>query len=109
MRNIAGGTFVSHPEPCLVTIELEAGHPLGLGVRSFTEMDEHYNIAFDASDAQVFAHSRSAHGVQPAGWIRLDGAGRVCVLTPGHNMAVWQRIEFQRLLQNGLNWLAPRI
>lgn len=32
------------------------------------------------------------------------GAGRVCVLTPGHNPEVWSCPSFQALLRNGLRW-----
>jgi hypothetical protein len=28
----------------------------------------------------------------------------VCVLTPGHNVEVWQHPSFQALLVNGLDW-----
>jgi len=56
----------------------------------------------------VFLHTRSRHGVQPAGWTRAEGLGRVGVLTPGHNLEVWLHPGFQKLLQNGLNWVAKR-
>jgi uncharacterized protein len=107
MRGVTGGAFLRHPEPCPVTLEPKPGHALTVGVPGFTVSDEHYVVALDAGDADVFLHSRSEHGVQPAGWTRAEGAGRVCALTPGHNAAVWQHAEFQKLLRNGLNWLAP--
>jgi type 1 glutamine amidotransferase len=44
--------------------------------------------------------------VQPAGWTRAEGAGRVCVLTPGHNLEVWLHPEFQKLLLNACRWTA---
>jgi len=106
MRAVIGGAFLNHPDQCLVTIEPKAGHPLTTGVNSFTEKDEHYFMALDAADADVFLHSRSEHGVQPAGWTRTEGLGRVCVLTPGHNLGVWLQPEFQNLCRNGLNWLS---
>lgn len=101
-----GGAFMSHPEPCAVTFEPKPDHELTRGVKLFTEIDEQYVITLDAADADVFLHTRSAHGVQPAGWTRTDGAGRVCALTPGHYAAVWQHPEFQRLLLNALHWTA---
>jgi uncharacterized protein len=107
MRGVTGGAFLRHPDQCAVTVEPKPGHPLTSGVSQFTVTDEHYIMALDATDADVFLHSRSEHGVQPAGWTRAEGAGRVCALTPGHTAAVWQHVEFQKLLRNGLNWLAP--
>lgn len=109
MRNVTGGAFLSHPDQCPVTIEPKADHPLTGGVTSFTMPDEHYFVSLDAADADVFLHSRSKHGVQPAGWTRTEGKGRVCALTPGHNLEVWLNAEFQKLLLNALCWTAKII
>lgn len=106
MQQSLGGVFLSHPDQGLVTFEPKVGHALTRGVKPFTESDEHYFMALDATDADVFLHSRSEHGVQPAGWTRTEGSGRVCALTPGHNLAVWLNPNFQTLLRNALNWTA---
>jgi type 1 glutamine amidotransferase len=103
---LIGGAFEHHPVQCAVTIEPVASHPLAAGVAAFTVRDEHYFMALNSADADVFLHSRSEHGVQPAGWTRVEGNGRVCVLTPGHNREVWRHLEFQKLLTNALRWVA---
>lgn len=108
MRSLTGGAFLSHPEQCDVTIEPQAAHPLAAGVNPFVVRDEHYLMALDDQSADVFLVTRSQHGVQPAGWTRREGSGRVCAVTPGHNSEVWLHPEFQKLLRNGLNWLAPK-
>lgn len=108
MRGVTGGAFLQHPEQCAVLLEPNKEHPLMARVNSFQAHDEHYSMTLDAPDAEVFLYSRSEHGTQPAGWTRREGAGRVCVLTPGHNLEVWLHPEFQKLLRNGLNWLAAR-
>ncbi len=105
MRQSLGGGFLRHPEECQVTVEPKSDHPVAAGVNQFTVTDEHYFMELDAEDAEVFLETRSEHGVQPAGWTRTDGAGRVCVLTPGHNVDVWLHPEFQKLLRNGLDWV----
>jgi type 1 glutamine amidotransferase len=106
MRRVTGGTFVSHPPPCAVSVEPKTGHPLAAGVPGpFTVHDEHYLMALDDAQADVFLHTRSEHGVQPAGWTRLHGRGRVCVLTPGHFPAVWVHPMFQQLIANALRWV----
>jgi len=105
MRGTTGGAFLRHSDQCAVTIEPKAGHALAHGVASFTVQDEHYIMALDDAGADVFLHSRSEHGVQPAGWTRMEGRGRVCVVTPGHNVEVWLQPSFQILLGNALNWL----
>jgi len=108
MRAITGGAFLRHPEQCPVSFELKAGHPLTTGVESFTQTDEHYFMALDDGQAEVFLLSRSEHGRQPAGWTRTEGRGRVCVLTPGHNLEVWLHPMFQKLLSNALHWAAEK-
>jgi uncharacterized protein len=109
MRGVTGGAFLSHPAQCAVNIEPKPGHPLTRGVNAFAIKDEPYVMALDAADADVFLHSRSDYGVQPAGWTRTEGDGRVCGLTPGHNLEVWLQPEYQKLLLNALGWTAKLI
>ncbi len=110
VRAVTGGIFLSHPPPCAVTVEPQPGHPLTAGVlESFSIHDEHYQIVLDDAQADVFLHTRSVHGVQPAGWTRTEGTGRVCVLTPGHFPEVWLHPMFQQLLTNALRWAARPI
>jgi type 1 glutamine amidotransferase len=106
MRGVTGGAFLHHPAQCAVTVEPKPRHALTVGVDAFTEADEHYQMVLDDPHADVFLRSRSRHGEQPAGWTRIEGDGRVCVLTPGHNPEVWRNTNFQTLLRNGLRWLA---
>jgi len=106
MRETTGGIFKRHPDQCPVTVRPAPQHALTRGVNTFTAQDEHYFMTLDDLRAEIFLHSSSEHGVQPAGWTRREGQGRVCVLTPGHNPEVWLHAEFQKLLRNGLNWLA---
>jgi uncharacterized protein len=106
MRETTGGVFLRHPAPCPVAVKPAAEHPVTCGVNAFTAVDEPYFVVLDDLRADIFLHSNSAHGVQPAGWTRTDGCGRVCVLTPGHNVEMWLHPEFQKLLRNGLNWVA---
>jgi uncharacterized protein len=109
MRALTGGAFLHHPPQCAVTVEPHHSHTLTNGAAAFTLEDEHYFVALDDERADVFLHTRSEHGVQPAGWTRAEGKGRVCVLTPGHNLEVWLAGPFQILLSNALRWAAKTI
>ena len=104
LRALIGGVFAKHPPQCLVTVEPKTNHPLADGVETFTIQDEHYFMTVDDPQADVFLMVHSEHGSQPGGWIRTQGRGRVCVLTPGHNVAVWQHPSFQTLVRNALQW-----
>jgi len=104
LRSLLGGVFTHHPEQCAVTMELQTNHPLTTGIPSFTLKDEHYFMAMYDPQVDIFAKTRSEHGEQPAGWRKTEGAGRVAVLTPGHNLEVWLHPSFQVVLLNTLRW-----
>lgn len=104
LRALIGGVFVKHPPQCPVMIEPLSGHTVTAGSTSFTIIDEHYHMAVDDPLAEQVLTTRSEHGAQPGGWLRSEGNGRVCVLTPGHNLEVWLHQSYQVLLRNSLLW-----
>jgi len=104
LRSLLGGVFTHHPEQCPVTINPRLGHPLAARSVPFTLKDEHYFMALDDPQADVFMTTTSEHGEQPGAWRRVEGNGRVAVLTPGHNAEVWLHPSFQALLLNSLRW-----
>lgn len=104
LRSLLGGVFTHHPEQCAVTVEPRTSHLLTTGIAPFTVKDEHYFMAMYDHEADVFLTTRSEHGEQPAGWRRSEGAGRVAVLTPGHNLEVWLHPSYQALMLNALRW-----
>ena len=105
IRNLTGGSFVQHPAACEVLVEPILGHHLTKEVNAFTIFDEHYFVGH-CDQREDFLTIRSDHGVQPGGWTKTFGAGRVCVLTPGHFESVWKHPQFQSLVGNGLKWIA---
>ncbi len=104
LRGLLGGVFARHPKQCPVTVEPRAGYPLAAGSAPFTLKDEHYFMALDDPQAEVYMTTKSEHGEQPGAWTRAEGAGRVAVLTPGHNVEVWLHPSFQALLLNAMRW-----
>jgi uncharacterized protein len=120
LQKLIGGHFVRHPPKCDVTVTPQGEHPIVANVEPFTVYDEHYfmetsissfsdhkgseNEGIGDPEADYFLMTTSEHGVQPGGWWREEGAGRVCVLTPGHQPEVWVHPEFQTLLSNALHW-----
>ena len=104
LRALMGGVFTQHPAQCLVSIEPAAEHVLTLGAGAFTALDEHYFVTDDDPARDVFLNTRSENGLQPGGWTRRQGSGRVCILSPGHNPEVWLHPSFQALLRNALLW-----
>lgn len=101
-----GNRFLSHPLRCEVNLKKEKNHPIMNDVAdAFTIRDEHYQIDLLAEDIDVFLSSHSEKGgTQPAGYTREIGKGKVCVLTPGHTLSVWQNPEFQKIFLNSIQW-----
>lgn len=101
-----GNRFLSHPLRCEVTLKKEKEHPVMRGVeKEFCIRDEHYQMEILAEDADVFLTSHSeAGGTHVAGYTREMGRGRLCVLTPGHTLSVWQNREFQKIFRNAMQW-----
>ena len=108
LRSLLGGIFAYHPEQCPVTMMPQDGHPLAAGTDSFTLRDEHYFMAMDEPTVDIFLTTISEHGEQPGAWRRLEGRGRVAVLTPGHNQEVWLHPSYQALLLNCLRWCSEQ-
>ena len=104
LRSLLGGVFHHHPDQCPVTITPQPGHALSAGSHSFTVKDEHYFMEMNDPFVDIFASTISEHGEQPGGWRRVEGHGRVAVLTPGHNLEVWLHESYQALVLNCLRW-----
>ncbi len=103
--DLVGNSFVTHPPRCLVTVHVSAKHPITEGVQDFTERDEHYNIDHLAEDIQPFLSTTSqTGGTQMGGYARTLGKGRICVLTPGHTLSVWENENYQKLIHNAIDW-----
>lgn len=85
-------------------------HPIMEGVaEEFVIRDEHYQMEILAGDADIFLTSCSkTGGIQTAGYTREMGRGRLCVLTPGHTLSVWQNREFQKIFLNAVKWCLKR-
>ncbi len=101
-----GNNFLGHPLRCEVEVSVVKEHPVTAGVEDFTIRDEHYQLGELAEDIDVFLETRSATGgTQIAGYSRELGEGKICVLTPGHTLAVWQNEMFRKLLFNAIYYV----
>ena len=121
LDQLIGSRFAFHPSQTPVTVQPIKPHPVTEGVGMFCETDEHYHLEILACDADILV---AAYGppqgeesmyeadkynnfpgcIAAAGYVRTQGKGRVCVLTPGHNVEVWLNGEYQRLIENALRW-----
>jgi len=125
LDKLLGCRFITHPNDCPVTVQPVKQHPVTNGVGMFCEKDEHYRLdVFPDADILLASYSPPQgeeskyqedpyHNTEacicPAGFVRTQGKGRVCVLAPGHHLAVWLNPQFQKLLENALNWCASTL
>ena len=110
MVNLIGNDFQFHPPQCPVTYSATKLSEITRGVQPFTVRDEHYVIDVCAEDADVFLTSTSdtPAATQVAGYTRLIGKGRLCVLTPGHTLSALSNPENLKLIRNALYWCAGK-
>ena len=123
LDRLLGSRFYFHPAACPVLVQPIKPHPVTEGAGQFLETDEHYRLEILDENIEIFMASYSnAQGspekyesdpfnnaeawISPAGYVRKQGKGRICVLTPGHFLPVWLNNEFQRILENALHWCA---
>jgi len=121
LDRLIGSRFSFHPQDCPVTVQPIKPHPIVNGVELFCEIDEQYRLEIISDDVDIFLASysppqgdeakiesepyhNSGAWIGAAGYIRTQGKGRVCVLTPGHHLAVWHNPEYQRVLENAIRW-----
>jgi len=121
LDRLIGCRFAFHPNQTPVLVQAIKPHSVTEGVKPFCQEDEHYHLEILAPDADIISAAYApAQGqaekyetepyfnapacIAPAVYVRTHGKGRVCVITPGHNIAVWHNAEFQRLLENGIKW-----
>jgi len=125
LDQLVGCRFLYHPNQVPVTVQPIKPHPVTEGVGMFAEIDEPYQIEIIASDADVLAaayappqgeegkyeadpYYNNPGSINAAVYVRTQGTGRVCVLTPGHNLENWLNPHFQRMLVNTLKWCGGR-
>jgi len=121
LDRLIGSRFSFHPKDNPVTVKPVKPHPVTKGVEIFTEIDEHYRLDIINDDIDIIIASysppqgeeskrtddpyhNSEAWIGAAGYVRTQGKGRVCVLTPGHLLPVWLNPQYQRTLINALNW-----
>jgi len=123
LDKLIGSKFASHPAESMVLVQPIKPHSIVKDVEQFCEQDEQYWLDILADDIDVFMASyteykkednndncEASENVAPyiatAGYVRYEGKGRVCALTPGHNVQVWHNNQYQKVLENALYWCA---
>ena len=129
-HDITGGGWISgtsyHPPYGNFTVNVSnAGHPGAEGIADFATNDELYmNLAIrDGNDVFITGTAEDGTwpwgpdrnptdmpgGTYPLGWTRQYGNGNVYVLLLGHDGRSFETPEFQKLVLNGVDWVAAKV
>lgn len=110
MTALMGLRFLGHPAQCPVRVHVaDPAHPIAEGVEDFTlEADEHYQLELLDERSRIVFETVSDAGTQPGGLTREIGAGRMCVLTPGHNDSVFENPGYRKIIANALEWITGK-
>jgi trehalose utilization protein len=109
-KKLYRAAFNGHPPQCEVRIKLTGKeHPVLKGVEDFAVRDEHYQMELFGEINPLF-DTESDTGGRCIGGYTLDiGQGRLCALSPGHNLWVFENENFKKLLLNAMDWCAQRV
>ncbi|CAM3153707.1 ThuA domain-containing protein [Paenibacillus lupini] len=73
---------------------------------SFESKEEHYFVHCEEASTNVFMRTSSEDGESIGGWSHPYGKGRVCCLTPAHNLHTLILPEMKQLLEACVRWCA---
>jgi type 1 glutamine amidotransferase len=100
--------FLRHPPQCDVRVKFTGKHEILDGVSEFTVRDEHYQLEMLGDVTPLFDTESDTSGRCMGGFVREIGKGRLCAISPGHNLWVWQNKDFRRLLLNAIDWCVQK-
>jgi type 1 glutamine amidotransferase len=102
---ILGGRFTGHGPVAPFAVQPAGGiDPAFAGIQPFTVQDELY-LHDVQPDIRIQFEALHEGEMQPVGWIRQEGDGRVCYIGPGHRAQTMQQPQMQAILQRGLLWV----
>lgn len=97
---LVGARFKSHGGEEFQVRDLKPNHPILKGLKGFKAWDETYVHDQHCNDCEKL----QAREGEPWTWTRTQGKGRVFYTAAGHDHRVWDLVEFQHLLRNGIYW-----
>lgn len=125
---LVGGQFATHPskhpDECVgdetdnfltYTVDMlpaAADHPVTAGIASFELTTEQYWVLTDDLNDVLATTTHPAPPWHPwhrtitcpAVWTRQWGAGRICVVTPGHSLDVLEHPSVRTMIERGMLW-----
>lgn len=87
----------------------DPNHPITKGMKDFEIYDETYNKQTFIEGIDVLVTTDHAKSDKQIAWALKYSGARVFGCQSGHDAKAWKNPGFQRLLANGIRWVARRI
>jgi len=87
----------------------DPNHPITKGMKDFEIHDETYNKQTFVKGIDVLVTTDHPKSDKPIAWALTYSGARVFGYQSGHDARAWKNPAFQRLLANGIRWVARRI
>jgi uncharacterized protein len=97
---LVGARFARHGGEEFEVQNVLPDHQILRSLPGFKAWDETYEHDQQADDREIL----QVREQEPWTWTRQQGKGRVFYTASGHDHRVWDRAEFQQLLQRGILW-----
>lgn len=86
-------------------------HPIVRGIESWNMLDETYIMKTavmpdNVPGNQILLRTNNASSIPILGWTRMFGQARVFCFASGHGQDTYANASFQRVLANGVRWVA---
>ena len=100
---LVGAAFTGHPEHETLEYVPVGEHPLAKGGFAIDEEPYQFELS-NLAKRDVFMEYLYKGGRYPAAWTRSFGAGKLCYLSMGHNLASFQSEGFGALIRAAAAW-----
>ena len=122
-ERIIGGKFLSKPETrdgrvlpqsvptAGVTFRVTVAdpkHPITRGVSDFEILDEPYSSMIVDPKDRVLLTTDEPKSTKQIAWTRREGKGRVAFIQLGHDNKAYANPNYRKLVEQALEWAAPR-
>ena len=84
-------------------------HPITKGMKDFEVYDEPYNKQTFVKGIQVLVTTEDPKSDKAVAWAHTYSGARVLGYQSGHDARAWKVAGFQRMMANGIRWVARRL
>ncbi|MCK7487709.1 MAG: ThuA domain-containing protein [Bacillus subtilis] len=110
LAKLLGGYFTGHPEETVLTYQTIPSQPWITSKSAILALWKNLIrfVSDNAFDGTVFLQYRWHETLVPAGWTRLEGHGKIVVLSPGHHLETFLVEGYRTLIHRCALWATSK-